>query len=266
VAAMNKGASILLLMVSLVAISGGSGSKQSVRGGRCGGVFLGEDFVLGPRRRGDAGSGVVVRSWSLCRCVSRPLQVVEKATSPSVCVGFSLLWPCRRCVVVSSNGGAGLVSWCFGGIPVGGHAGGYWSSSVPAPRWWLLVGGSVVLLRRCRGKRAALRSGGGSGVSPRTVYHKEDGFATGELLHKAVRQRGGLAGLRLVGLLVLASGGCSGGLGGGCRVEGIDTEVSRVLVVICFISLVLCVMVCGQLGFQCLPLYAYVPCTAIVYV
>lgn len=64
---MNKSASVLLLMVCLEMVGGGSASKLSVRGGRCGGVLLGVDFVLGPRRRGDAGSGVVVRSRSLYR-------------------------------------------------------------------------------------------------------------------------------------------------------------------------------------------------------
>ena len=67
VAAVNKGARVLLLMVGLLTVGGGSVCKWSVRGGRCGGVLLGEDFVLGPRRRGDACSGVVVRSWSLFR-------------------------------------------------------------------------------------------------------------------------------------------------------------------------------------------------------
>ena len=64
---MNKGARFLLLMVSLVTVGGGSASKVSVRGGRCGGDLLGEVFVLGPRRRGDASSGVVARSRSFYR-------------------------------------------------------------------------------------------------------------------------------------------------------------------------------------------------------
>ena len=68
-AAVNKGARVLLLMVILVTVGGGSASKVSVRGGRCGGAILGEDFVLGSRRRGDASSGGVARSWSLYRSV-----------------------------------------------------------------------------------------------------------------------------------------------------------------------------------------------------
>ena len=66
-AAVNKGARILLLMVSLLTFGAGSVSKVSVRDGCCGGTILGEDFVLGSRRRGDAGSGGVVRSWSFFR-------------------------------------------------------------------------------------------------------------------------------------------------------------------------------------------------------
>lgn len=62
-AAVNKDALHLLLMM----VGGGSESKLSGRGGRCGGVLFGAAFVLGPRRRGDAGSGVVAGSWSLYR-------------------------------------------------------------------------------------------------------------------------------------------------------------------------------------------------------
>ena len=54
----------------------GSLSKLSVRGGRCGGVLPGVDFVLGPRRRGDAGSGVDARSWSLYRSAAPAVWLV----------------------------------------------------------------------------------------------------------------------------------------------------------------------------------------------
>ena len=145
-------------------------------------------------------------------------------------------------------------------------AGGHWCSRVSAPCWWKMVGGSVSLPRLRRVEKAVLRSGDGPGASPRPACHKDEGFATGELVHKADRQRGGLAGLRLVVFVVLASGGCSGGLGGGRRLRVFVTEDPRDRVVLSFSFRVLCANVCGHLGFQCLLVYAYVPCTANVFV
>ena len=52
-------------MASLVAVGGGYASKASSnRAGRSGGAQHEMDFVLIPRRRGDADSGVVARIWS----------------------------------------------------------------------------------------------------------------------------------------------------------------------------------------------------------
>lgn len=93
---MNKSASALLLMVCLVTVGGGSASKLSVRGGHCGGVLLGVDFVLGPRRRGDAGSGVVARSWSLyrsgwwCSSVHRRLRAGMRDGGGRICAAWQI--------------------------------------------------------------------------------------------------------------------------------------------------------------------------------
>lgn len=66
-AAWNKSAPFRLLLVGLTAAGGGLVRWSSNRVGRSGGVQHEVDFVLGPRRRGDAGSGVVARTWSLFR-------------------------------------------------------------------------------------------------------------------------------------------------------------------------------------------------------
>ena len=66
-AAVNKVAPFLLLLVGLAAAGGGSVSKVSNRVARSGGGQLDVDFVLVPRRRGDAGSGVIMRILSMYR-------------------------------------------------------------------------------------------------------------------------------------------------------------------------------------------------------
>ena len=63
-----------------------------------------------------------------------PLRAGGETSVSVACVGVSVLRPCRRCAVVSSSGGAGLVGWCVGGGLVwlagrsgplrGGHLGG----------------------------------------------------------------------------------------------------------------------------------------------
>jgi len=64
-AAWNKSASSLLLLVGLAAAGGGSGSRLSNRVDCSGGNHLDVVFVLVPRRRGDAASGVVMGIRSL---------------------------------------------------------------------------------------------------------------------------------------------------------------------------------------------------------
>lgn len=83
-AAANKAAPFLLLLVGLAAAGGGSGSRLSNRVGCSGGGHRDMDFVLVPRRRGDAGSGVVMRYLSLCRSeVVVPARLQRSATSGS---------------------------------------------------------------------------------------------------------------------------------------------------------------------------------------
>ena len=62
-AAVNKGARILLLMVSLLTFGGGSAGSLSGDGGRFGGGLHPADFVPVPRRPGGVVSGAVGRIW-----------------------------------------------------------------------------------------------------------------------------------------------------------------------------------------------------------
>lgn len=100
-AAWNKGAPSLLLLVGLAAAGGGSGSWVSNRVDCSGGGHLDVDFVLVPRRRGDAGSGVVMGILSLyrsevlaacagggcCRCWPSPVLKVLPGSSLFIVVG-----------------------------------------------------------------------------------------------------------------------------------------------------------------------------------
>jgi hypothetical protein len=118
-AAVNKDALHLLLLVG-----GGSESKLSGRGGRCGGVILGVAFMLGPRRRGDAGSGGVAWSWSLFRSLLRAGFLDGLAWWGSAEVGWRLrlpLWPGLETASTSRR-------WIGDGFPTDACS----SASIPA--------------------------------------------------------------------------------------------------------------------------------------
>lgn len=162
VAAANKGARLLLLMVCLEAVGGSSASELAVCGGRCGGVFHGEAFVLGPRRRVVAGSSVDVRIRSCCTGASfcRDLRV---GSSSSAVVPGAVLWK-RGGVLVLVSGGRRR-----------GRAGGgrsRWSLSVKIPAHASdgSCGVSTCVWSGCRLRRAAgspSSSPGGAAVGGR---------------------------------------------------------------------------------------------------
>ena len=88
-AAWNKSASSLFLLVGLAAAGGGSRSRLSIRVDCSGGGHLDVDFVLVPRRRGDAGSGVAMRILSLFRSVDLQLPPLRELLQAMVLVSAS---------------------------------------------------------------------------------------------------------------------------------------------------------------------------------
>ena len=86
----NKGASFLFLLVGLAAAGGGSRSRVSNRVDCSGGGHLDADFVLGPRRRGDAGSGVAMRIRSFFRSVDLQLPSLHELMQAMVLVLASM--------------------------------------------------------------------------------------------------------------------------------------------------------------------------------